>query len=369
MAHVGTGARGRAWALALASLAATASGFGVAPCAKACGGTPFSVTLLAQDGVVYAGSGVLKLYVYGTTLDLAKVRSELSMRTAAGVTHAIPITLRATGDVALIEVVLQGEALVADAHYTLKLSVDSSDSIAGFDRTITFESVVAPPEPSSLGALVLESQASGRLGYGGCGGTIIGAHAVLGLSPSAALLPFERAARHELIVNGQSAHAPELLMTGYVENKKRMAVRAIAVCRQAEYDADAAAAGAGLDVIEVELDAGQHSVVWQSRFPSGKVLRTSALDIDLRCEGGGADAGPAAADAGVADAGAGSVQVDAGVADAGRAQGAPSEASAGAEGCSLSQRPGSAVWAGAIAMLATLLSRRRRREAPSWPGA
>ncbi|MFM2419454.1 MAG: hypothetical protein RL385_4177, partial [Pseudomonadota bacterium] len=331
------------------------------------GGTPFSVTLLAQEGVVYAGSGVLKLYVYGTTLDPAKVRSELSMRNAAGVTHSVPVTLRATDEVALIEVVLQGEALVADAHYTLKLARASTDSGEGFDKTLTFDSVVAPPEPSSLGELLLESQASGRIGYGGCGGIVIGAQSVLALSPSAALLPFERAARHELIVDGQSAHAPELLMTGYVENKKRMAVRAIAVCRQADYDADASAAGVGLDVIEVELDAGHHSVIWQSTFPSGKVLRTGALDIDLGCEGGAVDAGPAAADAGAADAG--TAEANAGAADAGAAQGAPSEASAVAEGCSLSQRRGSAVWAGTIAMLVTLLSRRRRREDPSRHGA
>jgi len=136
-------------------------------------------------------------------------------------------------------------------------------------------------------------------------------------------------------------------MTGYVENKKRMVVRAIAVCRQAEYDADAAAAGAGPDVIEVELDAGHHSVVWQSTFPSGKVLRTSALDIDLRCEGGGADAGAAQAGAAQADAGA--------------AQGVSPEASATADGCSVAQRRGSGMWAGVIGMLAALLTRRRRR--------
>ncbi len=247
----------------------------------ACGATPPSFTLLTDDmGRVPAGTKVLKLYVYGSSIQPTPPKVTLSAF-GGGLPVTIPVTLRVTAPW-LVEVDLGSAGIEAGMNYSLTVAgVENGGGNVGYSANLPFEGKVASPRPSELGTLVLDKRASGKMTVGGCGQSEHGEHVLIKLVPSAAAEPWTRAVKHQLFVDGKASFEPEVPLVDYVARKMEPVIRAYARCAPVT-----GAAEIPFELgIELPLEAGGHSVKWTSTFPDGTTLETPAITVDLRCSG------------------------------------------------------------------------------------
>lgn len=246
---------------------------------EACGGTPPSFTLLTDAmGRVPAGTKVLKLYVYGSSIEPTPPKLSLSAQTG-GAPVSIPVTLRVVAPW-LLELDLGSAAVQAETSYALSVQgVESEGGNVRYSAQLSFEGVAAGPLPSQLGELLLEQRGSGTMIVGGCGDRVDGEHALIRLVPSAAAQPWVRAVKHQLYVDGLPAFEPEMPLVDHVARKMEPVVRAIAECQRSASSAEIPHALG----IELRMSAGEHSVKWTSTFPDGSTLETPPLAVDLRC--------------------------------------------------------------------------------------
>lgn len=252
------------------------------PQAHACGPTPPSVTLLARNGGVFEGTRTLKLYVYGFTFELEDARVTLTdVSTQEPV--AVSATLRATQVDWLYELNLAADALKAGSAYTLEFVIEPTEGWTGYTQKVDFVALEQPREPDMLGELVQESAHAGVIGLGGCGEQRTGVQAVLGIRASEDVLPWARAAQHQLLVDGELMPSPELPMVDYVAREKALRVRAYAICSQEPLTGSEMGTSPDADVIDVELAPGTYRVAWRTVFPSGKSLTTEPIDLKLDC--------------------------------------------------------------------------------------
>jgi MYXO-CTERM domain-containing protein len=344
--------------------------------AQACGATPPSYTLLTDDlGSVPVGTHVLKLYVYGSSLKPRPPSVKLSLdRLGNALPEIVPVTTRVKGEW-LLEVDLGAASVQTNVEYILEVTgVEGESGNTGYKNTIKFQGRSAPALPSELGRLELRKRASGAIAYGGCGGSHEGEHALIALAPSAAAAPWLRAVTHQLVVDGKPLFEPEIPLIDYVARRSETVVRAIATCDR-DHVGDA---GSLFEPgIEVEVPAGKHTMQWQTTLPSGKVLETNTLGVDMRCGDGhstftaptsndaGQTSGSDAGTSGGAGGGRAVSQAPVLLDDAGQAQ--PSNDTYAApepDGCSLahgSAKPWTPALVLALLGLATRLRRRRSR--------
>jgi hypothetical protein len=199
----------------------------------ACGATPPSFTLLTDAmGRVPAGTKVLKLYVYGSSIQPTPPKVVVSSG-AGGLSVTVPVTLRVSAPW-LLEVDLGNAAVQAGVSYSL--SVAGVESEAGNERysaQLPFIGAAASPIPAELGRLALDKRASGKMTVGGCGHSDEGEHVLIRLVASAAAEPWLRALKHQLLVDGAPAFESEIPLVDHVARPSETVIRAIAHCDRA----------------------------------------------------------------------------------------------------------------------------------------
>jgi hypothetical protein len=258
----------------------------------ACGPTPPSFTLLTDAmGRVPAGTRVLKLYVYGSSIQPRPPRVIVSSG-AGGLPVTVPATLRVSA-AWLLEVDLGNAAVQAGVSYSLSVEgVESEAGNLGYAAQIPFTGAAASPMPMELGRLALDKRATGKMTVGVCGHSDEGEHVLIRLVASAAAEPWLRAVKHQLLVDGAPAFESEIPLVDHVARPSETVIRAVAHCDRATSAGEIPYERG----IELSLSAGEHSVKWASTFPDGSTLETPALAVDLRCANLSDD--PDSADAG-----------------------------------------------------------------------
>lgn len=275
---------------------------------QACGATPPSFTLSSDaDGNVLVGSKVLKLYVYGSSLQpqLPKVILTADSRGGA-LPVVIPVTLRMVA-AGLLEVDLGGALIQAEMDYELSVAgAESGGGNTGYSALLRFRGVAPGPIPTELGQLVLDGRASGKIAFGGCGESAEAEQALIKLVASSAAQPWLPAAKHQLYMDGKPMFDGEIPLVDYLGKKNPTVIRALARCERAASRPDGALFEPG---IELFVPAGKHRVRWASTLPNGSTLQTADLDLDLTCAGASPQTPPCCkplvgeVDAGVALAG------------------------------------------------------------------
>lgn len=342
--------------------------------ADACGATPPSFTLLTDaQGSVPLGTKVLKLYVYGSSIQPRPPSVKLWLdRLGNAAPEFVPVTLRVKGEW-LVEVDLGAGSIQPNFDYWLEVTGVEGEAggNVGYTDKIRFRGVTAAALPKELGELELRSRKSGAIAFGGCGGSQEGEYALVALTPNAAAIPWLRAVKHQLVMDGKPLFEPELPLIDYVAKPSETVVRAIATC---ERDHQGDAGSLFEPGIEVVVPAGRHSLQWQSTLPNGAVLETDPLQVDLRC-GDGTSSPSTSTDAGQATSNdAGSVRsggrgaVDPSPpskedADSSVATGVDPSFAAPApdDGCSVNHGRSTQAWGPALGLVLLSLMRRRRR--------
>lgn len=269
--------------------------------AWACGETPPSFNVLSTaDGGVPAGTKVLKLYVYGVgAIDSVVATLELD-RSTNSLPVTVPVTTRVLSS-SLVEVDLGAASIESTGSYVLSVSLPPNVPTA---TQVQFHGVAAAPRPTSLGALALRSRESGSISLCCCGESAAGVQAVLDLMPSSAALPWMRAVKHQLFMDGRPLFEPEMPLVDYVGRPSPTTVRAIALCPGGATTTNKLFATA----IDVQMPAAKHTITWTSTLPDGTVLTSDALELDLRCadtpmaDAGAIDASMRSTDAAAGDA-------------------------------------------------------------------
>lgn len=244
------------------------------PRAQACGATPDSWVLRTNTGkTVYAGTTELDLYVHGSpevSLHLFKLE--------AGQTEALEVAFEVdkTFEVWVLHL---AEPVAAGADYVLKVERKVPEAATVTLAEQAFSGVVSPPRPTRI-ELELGQLRRGKITVGVCGDSLGGVEADIGLLDSPELIAWQRASRHQLLVDGAPAFERDIPQVSLVGMAQAPWVRAAADCGDpTEGPVVSAWAGALL-----QLEPNQYSVQWRLEFPDGSTLLSEVQQVDLRCD-------------------------------------------------------------------------------------